>query len=155
MELFGWSLSVNAKKSGSLKAFPKSSLNKQGLGSIHCSHYSSNGYYRAILSVIIRKQQGTETCVSFTDLSHDIVSLSLSLSLSPSLSLPLSLYLALRPNAGYGLLVQEAFRDHTLRCATVGRTPLDEWSTSMQRVFVTFRITIFIINLLNTSWQFA
>jgi hypothetical protein len=31
---------------------------------------------------------------------------------------------ALRPNAGHGLLILEVFLDHTTRGATVGRTPL-------------------------------
>jgi len=33
---------------------------------------------------------------------------------------------ALRPNAGHGLLILEVFLDHTQRRTTVGRTPLDE-----------------------------
>jgi len=36
----------------------------------------------------------------------------------------LSFSLALRPSAGYGLLIREVSRSHT----TVGRTPLHEWS---------------------------
>ena len=37
-------------------------------------------------------------------------------------------YGACSPIAGYGLLILEAFRGHTQRHITVGRTPLDEWS---------------------------
>ena len=33
---------------------------------------------------------------------------------------------ALRPNAGHGLLILVMFLDHTQRHTTVGRTPLDE-----------------------------
>jgi hypothetical protein len=33
---------------------------------------------------------------------------------------------ALRPNAGHGLLILEVSRSHTQRRTTVGRTPLDE-----------------------------
>jgi len=36
-------------------------------------------------------------------------------------------FLALRPNAGHGLLILEVSRSHTSRI-TVGRTPLDAWS---------------------------
>ena len=33
---------------------------------------------------------------------------------------------ALRPNAGHGLLILEVFLDHAQRRTTIGRTPLDE-----------------------------
>ena len=36
------------------------------------------------------------------------------------------LAVALRPNAGHGLLILEVFLDRTQRRTTVGRTPLDE-----------------------------
>ena len=38
-------------------------------------------------------------------------------------------FVALQPNEGYGLLSHEVFLDHTQWRTTVGRTPLDEWST--------------------------
>jgi hypothetical protein len=41
-------------------------------------------------------------------------------------SLSLSLSLALRNNAGHGLLILEVFLDHIQRRTTVGMTPLDE-----------------------------
>jgi hypothetical protein len=34
-------------------------------------------------------------------------------------------FVALRPNAGHGLLVLEVYLDHTQRRITVGRTPPD------------------------------
>jgi hypothetical protein len=36
------------------------------------------------------------------------------------------LFVALRPNAGHGLLILEVLLDHTQRRTTIGRTPLDE-----------------------------
>ena len=40
---------------------------------------------------------------------------------------------ALRPNAGHGLLIHEVSRSHT----TVGRTPLDEWSARRRDLCLT------------------
>jgi hypothetical protein len=39
---------------------------------------------------------------------------------------PRIFFVALRPNAGHGLLILEVSRSHTQRRTTVGRTPLDE-----------------------------
>ena len=44
---------------------------------------------------------------------------------------------ALRPNAGHGLLILEVFLDHTQRRSTVGRTRLDEWSTRRKDLYLT------------------
>ena len=43
---------------------------------------------------------------------------------------------ALRPNAGHGLLILR-FLDHTQRCITVGRTPLGEWSARRRDLYLT------------------
>ena len=43
---------------------------------------------------------------------------------------------ALRPNAGHGLLILEVSRSHTTR-TTVGRTPLDEWSDLRRNLYLT------------------
>ena len=43
---------------------------------------------------------------------------------------------ALRPNAGYGLLILEVFLDHTQWRTTVGRTPLDEWSARHRDLYL-------------------
>ena len=43
---------------------------------------------------------------------------------------------ALRPNAGHGLLILEA-SDHTQRRITVGRTPLDEWTARRRDLYLT------------------
>ena len=45
--------------------------------------------------------------------------------------------MALRPNAGHGLLILEVFLDHTQQRATVGRTPLDEWSARHRDFYLT------------------
>ena len=44
---------------------------------------------------------------------------------------------ALRPNAGHGLLIFLRFLDHTQRRTTVGRTPLDEWSARRRDRYLT------------------
>jgi hypothetical protein len=44
---------------------------------------------------------------------------------------------ALRPNAGHGLLILEVFLDHTQRRTTVGKTPLDEWSARRRDLYLT------------------
>jgi hypothetical protein len=41
------------------------------------------------------------------------------------------------PVAGFSLLVFSRFFDHTQRCATVGRTPLDEWSIHRRDLYLT------------------
>jgi len=43
---------------------------------------------------------------------------------------------ALWPNAGYGLLIHEVL-DHTRRRATVGRSPLDQWSARRRDLYLT------------------
>jgi len=43
---------------------------------------------------------------------------------------------ALRPNAGYGLLIREVL-DHTRRRTAVGRTPLDKWSARRRDLYLT------------------
>jgi hypothetical protein len=45
--------------------------------------------------------------------------------------------MALRPNAGHGLLIPEVFLDHTQRRTTVGRTPLDERSARRRDLYLT------------------
>ena len=55
---------------------------------------------------------------------------------SSSLSIPF-FYVACSPIAGYGLLVLEAFRDHTQRHTTFGRTPLEEWSARRRNLYLT------------------
>jgi hypothetical protein len=49
----------------------------------------------------------------------------------------LFLSVALRPNAGHGLLNLEVFLDHTQRHTTVGRTPLDERSVRRRDLYQT------------------
>jgi len=49
---------------------------------------------------------------------------------------PLFFVVALRPNAGHGLLILE-FLDHTRRRTAVGRTPLDEWSAHRRDLYLT------------------
>jgi uncharacterized protein Usg len=44
---------------------------------------------------------------------------------------------ALRPNAGHGLLILEVFLDHTQRRTTVSRTSLDEWSARHRDLYLT------------------
>jgi len=44
---------------------------------------------------------------------------------------------ALRTNAGHGLLFLEVSRSHTQRRITVGRTPLDEWSARRRDHYLT------------------
>ena len=46
-------------------------------------------------------------------------------------------YGACSPIAGYGPLILWGFRDHTQRHTTVGRTPLDEWSTRRRDLYLT------------------
>jgi len=50
-------------------------------------------------------------------------------------------FVALRPNAGHGLLILEVFLDHTQRRITVSRTPLDEWSVRRRDLYLTTHIT--------------
>jgi len=47
-----------------------------------------------------------------------------------------SFSVALRPNAGHGLLILEVSRSHTTT-PTVGRTPLDEWSARRRDLYLT------------------
>jgi hypothetical protein len=44
---------------------------------------------------------------------------------------------ALLPNAGHDFLILEVFLDHTQRRTTVGRTPLDEWSSRHRDLYLT------------------
>ena len=61
-----------------------------------------------------------------------------SLQLPPSIALTLfSFRVALRPNAGHGLLILEVSRSHKQRRITVGRTPLDEWSAHRRDLYLT------------------
>ena len=47
------------------------------------------------------------------------------------------LFLARQPPVGHGLLIHEDFLDHTQRCTTVGRTPMDEWSARRRDLYLT------------------
>jgi len=44
---------------------------------------------------------------------------------------------ALRPNAGHGLLILDVSRSHTTTHLTVGRTPLDVWSARRRDLYLT------------------
>jgi hypothetical protein len=46
-------------------------------------------------------------------------------------------FVALRPNAGHGLLIPEVFLDHTQRRITFGRTPLDKCSARRRALYLT------------------
>jgi hypothetical protein len=47
-----------------------------------------------------------------------------------------SAFLAQQPPVGHGLLIHEFFRSHKRR-TTVGRTPLDEWSSRRRALYLT------------------
>jgi hypothetical protein len=67
----------------------------------------------------------TVPSLSLVDVAH-AVHVFVAVVIRPSCRILIFFFVALRPNAGHGLLIPEVSRSHTQRRTTVGRTPLDE-----------------------------